>query len=292
MRPTMIQTLLVFLLGVSAVARSTPAEGALLRAGEDAEPRPERRIRILVGVTDWHWEEGMDSRSLLSEDGMVPGIRLEYARRMSSFELGGGLDFSYGAIEYDGALQDVYGNLEDYRSNSHYSIVGVEGFVFATRFLELLDVHTKGFAIEPGLRCGFQSWVRTIDSKKYGKPGDYGYIENWDMGILQPVIALRVPFGKGRSYARLEAGARMSIGDADNEISRYPIVKGDIMLHPKPKTGCRVQGMVALGRVLLELEYIAQDFDASDTKTVGGILVVGQPDSYLDRLDARIGLEF
>lgn len=339
MHPTTLPTLLVLLVGTSAIAQSALAEDALVQSGavvsypvadssvktpaatpevassapqpvvtpapvvvapavpaevddEEEDLRPPHRIRALLGVTDWHWEEGTNSKIVLVEGGMIPSIHLEYAKLFQSFELGGGFSFSYGAIEYDGALQDGYGNLVDYKNDTHYSIADFEAFVFASRFLENLNIHTKGLTIEPGVKYGFQSWIRTIGSKKSEEPGEYGYVETWNLGTIQPVIALRVPFGSGRSYARLEAGARIPLGNANNEISKSPMFSGDVMVHPKPQTGYRVQGIVALGHVVLEVEYLAQDFNESDRRIVGGVMAISQPDSYLDRLDARIGLEF
>lgn len=255
------------------------------------------RFRILFGATDWHWEEsGDDGKILLVEGGWMPGFRAEYAWLRGGKEFGVSFDMGFGAIEYDGAIQNTETEeIIPYKSNTHYSEGTLEGFFF-------LPLVKGPLVLDFGGRVGYHKWVRTIGSKQYDHPGEHGYVETWSHLSMQPVIALQVPFGRA-SGLRLEGGYRFGFS-SNEEITEYKLSginsMGDTVevslkpkLKPNPKPALRANVLLKIQHLLLEVEYLGLDYGKSkpwvNSKLRYAML---QPGSYLDRLDARVGWEF
>jgi len=271
-------------------AASRTSAPAVAPASASSEGVRANRFSVLVGVTDWHWEEELDKEIVLVEGGLIPSLRIEYAVQRDMNEFGASFNTSYGAIEYDGALQSEEG-LTDFKSNTHYFDMTAEGFAFFSNLVGSLP-------IKPGVKVGYHRWVRTIGSKDYQEPGEYGYVETWSHMSLQPAMIVEIPFGSS-NLVRLEGGIRIPFSTT-NTISKLEYTGldayGDTVtvkvpensVKPKTKTGFRARAQVKIHHLLAEVEYLALDFNKSSANKYGFL----QPTSYLDRLDARVGLEF
>lgn len=252
-------------------------------AGSDA--RHGRRIAVLAGATNWHWEEADDAGDvLLVEGGIIPMARFEFSLLNGDAEMGGAFDISFGAIDYDGAIQNSEtGELVEYKSKTHYSNTTFEAFAFLSNLLGPVPVEVGG-------RVGYHRWVRTIGGDEYEKPDEEaGYVETWTHMTIQPVVIVKQTFG-ANNHIRIEGGIRVPIS-TEEKISDLPGGGGiTIKLKPKTENAYRVQGQLKLSHLLVEVEYLALDFGKSDLDSK--YHAAYQPDSYLDRLDARVGWEF
>jgi hypothetical protein len=274
-------------------ASATPADSAsratasvLVQPLPATTPAPDpaatrSRIRLLVGGTDWHWEESdAEEEILLVEGGWFPGLRFEYARLTQNGTFGLSVDAGAGAIEYDGGIQNTLtGEIIPFKTYTHYSQATIDAFYFYPVF--------KGrVPLDIGVRGGVHHWVRTIDSKKMEDPGEYGYVETWSHFSLQPAVAVEVLFGSSSSF-RVEGGMRLGFS-SEERITELGTGSVKPLLKPKPKPAIRGNALLKVGHVLLEAEYLGLDFDKSPLWRG----VIFQPDSYLDRLDVRVGWEF
>ena len=263
----------------AVVVQPVPASPAAPPATDPGKARS--RIRLLAGGTDWHWEESDDAGEImLVEGGWFPGLRFEYARLVREWTIGLSVDAGAGAIEYDGAMQNIETDERTpYMTHTHYTQTTFDFFVFRS-------IVQGPVPIEVGARAGYHQWVRTIDSKKSEDPGEYGYVETWSHVSLQPVVAVTVPFG-GSNLFRMEGGVRFGFS-SEERITELGSGSIKPLLKPEPKPAIRANAMLKISHVLLEVEYLGLDFDKSPLWRKA----IYQPDSYLDRLDVRVGWEF
>lgn len=255
------------------------------KKSDSANSTSGRRIAVLAGVTDWHWEEADNSGDiLLVEGGMIPMARFEYSILKGNNEFGGALEMSFGAIDYDGGIQNgETGEITEFKTKTHYAVYTFEGFAFFSDPAGKLPLSFGG-------RLGYHQWVRTIGSDTYQEPDEEsGYVETWTHWSVQPVLIFKQSFGPN-SHFRLEGGIRVPMSTKE-KISDLPGGGGlTLTLKPKTETAYRVQGEIKISHLLLEVEYLALDFGKSPLDSKYGVAY--QPDSYLDRLDARVGWEF
>lgn len=302
----LVPALLVSLLATSPRAQTpveppSPAAPPAGPAAAPSRPRPDSGVakqwtfRALVGATRWGWEEiDMKGARLLEEDGWIPSARLQCALRERHLAMTLAAQSSFGAVDYDGGTQDEAGNVTPLQDHTHYWLLAFEGSVF---FVDPV----RDLPVDLGAKIGRESRSRTISSTSYDDPGKLGYVETWTSLSLQPIIALKHRFNRDLDV-RIELGRRFFLSN-NERITKLPVRKYiadesgvdtvetriSATLKPKLDASWDVQVQARWRMLVAEAEYVSEDYDASDVNRFLGIY---QPDSYLDRFDLRIGVEF
>jgi len=249
--------------------------------GQTPETSPPR-WEVLAGATDWRWEESITGRTVLVESGLVPTLMARYVRESGPWRTGTEAEVVYGAIAYEGSLQDVNnGAQKPYSSNTHY--FAGDAAAWAGRILTT----GSGARLVPCIGLGYHRWIRTLDSDRFNQPGIHGYIETWQHATVEPRLRLELPMS-GTDMAGLEAGLRIPFWTSEH-VGGLGGTGGGLDLEPDTRNAVRVLAQARLGRLLVEAQWLSLPFARSPNVTEK---LYFQPASSLRRIDLRLGLWF
>jgi len=127
-----------------------------------------------AGIRFFNWVETLSNgEDLLEEDGVLYQVgfntKTKFSKKLGLYLRANGVLY-FGTVDYDGSLQDEYGNLTAYQSETSY--LGSE-FTLNTGYDLYFD---KQFILSPEIGFQYEYWKRDIDNG-----GQYGYDEFYNL---------------------------------------------------------------------------------------------------------------
>lgn len=235
-------------------------------------------ITPIVGTKYFYWGEYSNSLQNLEEYGFLWDIGVNSKTKFSrAFDLYiySGFDVYYGIVNYNGYLQDQYGNSEPYKNETAYLGLGLN--------LNLgYDVYlSRYFIFSPEFGFGYELWERDVDNG-----GQYGYAELWNLALLNfgCGFTFSIP-PSSKIYLKILGNFPVAITESIDLSARGG--PSEINLEPEPNPGISLElGTVIYGAHLsFYMEYILFSPSALDQG-------YHQPESDRNLTGLKLGYQF
>lgn len=270
----------------TATLDATPVVESGSTTGTDmvAPAAPPQQFAVYGFIENYTWEEEIQGQRLLKEEGPRFGVGGRFAVPASgAFWLSGRGELYAGEVDYDGALQDGYGNLTPYSSKTSY--VGVRGTALATTPIQGSD---PSIVLWPQIGLGLQSWVRSLDTEFGDDVGPYGYEETWSS--LHAVLGGQLTLTQA-SGLQLFGTFQLRLPVWNKEVADLSENGGpdDIELEPDEQISFYADAGINNGRLTLSIYGETLEYDASPLDDSGMFL---QPDSSAEVIGGKVGVVF
>lgn len=255
---------------------------AALQAQEQAPAKP-RNLCLYAFVEKFTWEEKLDGRQILEEDGPVVGLGLALAYPLNpSLRLLGRGEFYLGEVDYDGGIQNEDGSITPYDSETTYT--GARGAL-----LLATPLYAQGpVTLSPLGGLGGAFWLRELDKGlSDSDTGPYGYDEYW--GSMHGVVGARLDWQQheDRTY-HLHAEIRLPIWNEEQVDLSNVGGPDDTSLEPEEQVSYRIEIGARLNQLALMAYFETLEFDESEVNRYGFL----QPESSATSAGAGVGIHF
>jgi len=264
------------------------AAGAVLAATNDPATAPAAdgmiKAHVYAHVESFEWKETLNGEQFMKETGPLYGLGADVAVRLSRrFAVEGNLDFFYGDVDYDGAIQSEDGSSTPYKTSTEYAGGQIE---LDLAFKQNLN---KYCYLKPYAGLGLRAWQRNLDTKFASSMGQYGYTENWltTYGILG--------LGGGVTLSaktELFAKAQVKLPIYNRQEIDFSNLGGpsDITLEPGRRTSYSAEAGVTVHWFFASVFYETLKFSQSAPDTETGNFF--QPDSEETIVGVKAGYAF
>jgi hypothetical protein len=211
-----------------------------------------------AGLRFFTWEETLeDGTDLLEENGMLYGvgakIKIKFGRILDLYMLVDGSAY-LGTIDYEGYLQDNFGNLTPYKSETNYS-GGKLMFNFGYDFYL-----NKQLTLSPEFGFQYEYWKRDIDNG-----GQYGYDEFYKVFFVDFGSNFLVSVSSDASiFLKVLGEYPVSISESIDFASRGQGGLSDVNLQPENNFGVNLELGVSVYGALFSFGYEYLLFSKSD----------------------------
>jgi hypothetical protein len=249
-----------------------------------APAAPPKQFSVYGFIENFTWEEEIEGQRLLKEEGPRFGVGGQLSVPASgAFWLSGRGELYAGEVDYDGALQDGYGNLTPYSSKTSY--VGIRGNILATTPIQGSD---PSIVLWPQLGLGMESWVRSLDTEFGDEVGPYGYQEMWSS--IRAVLGARLTLTQA-SGLQLFGTFQLRLPLWNKEVVDLSENGGpdDIELEPDEQISFYADAGLNTGRLTLAIFGETLEYDQSPVDDSGTFL---QPDSSAEIIGGKVGVVF
>jgi len=236
-------------------------------------------LDIYARAGDFLWEEKADGALLLEESGILyaAGSRLELAPTETIW-LEGTAEFFGGAVDYDGALQDLRdGTLTPYKSETGYTGT-VLGFNVGLR-------HMVAESIELAPYAGFAArfWRRSL-----GEGTPHGYDEDWSASHAAAGCMTRLQVAPD-TQLRARGELRLALANSTSIAVASPIGTLEVDLEPGERTTVYLEGGLLYHRIAVDAYYETYRFGDSPVDPYIGVF---QPRSSGRMVGIKVGVSF
>ena len=234
---------------------------ALVLSGGHAAAQHLNQTFQMTTCADFKWygwkEFGDINEELLNEDGMLYGFglipRVAFGDT-KKFYLESETTVHFGKVDYDGFLQNQFGQRTPYSTKTVYR--GFETAATAGYIFSLSDQ----FDLTPTVSFGYEYWKRDLDDG-----GPNGYDERYKALLVHIGIEGTILLNRHIQFlSAVSMRIPVSISETIDLASRNQGGPADISLSPGVSPRIRIGGGVSIYRVLIEVSFETWTLTKSD----------------------------
>lgn len=234
-----------------------------------------------AGIGFFNWEETLENGDkLLEEDGTIYQVglssKIKFSKKIGLFLYADGMVY-FGTIDYDGSLQDNFGNLTPYRSETAY--FGLD-FTINSGYDFYLG---KQFVISPEFGFQYEYWKRDIDNG-----GQYGYDEFYNLFYIDFGSKFLISLSPSASvFLKIMGEYPVSVSESIDLAARGQGGPSDISLEPGSNFGINLELGATVYGALFSFGYDYLLFSKSDPDQG-----YHQPESERSIIKLKLGYTF
>lgn len=238
-------------------------------------------LTINMGIRYFIWEEYTDNDvCVVSEDGILfsPNIvSTIFFSKEIPFYTEVRWSIFVGTVDYEGFLQDNYGNVENYISETAY--LGTEVFLDFGYLIKF----SESFGLAPEFGCEYNYWNRDVDNG-----GQYGYDEIYNLIKLNFGVFTKIMLGKNLDLIfRMLVSYPIFISETIDMGARGKNLPRDIELEPGSDIGFNLETGVNIYGISTVIYFLGERYLKSNEDRG-----YHQPESYRVNIGLHFGYKF